>query len=57
MRLTSVGRKLLPVASNADLSSGVYLYRATGNLVVAMVVHGINNGVFLTLMILIPGFH
>ena len=33
------------------------IYRATGNLVVPMIVHAFNNGLFLSLMIAIPGFH
>lgn len=33
------------------------LYRASGNLVVPITVHAINNGVFLALMIAFPGFH
>jgi membrane protease YdiL (CAAX protease family) len=32
------------------------IYRATGNLVVPMLVHAANNGIFLSLMIAIPGF-
>ena len=32
-------------------------YRIGGNLVVPMIVHGLNNGIFLSLMIAIPGFH
>jgi membrane protease YdiL (CAAX protease family) len=32
-------------------------YRLTGNLVVPMIVHAANNGIFLSLMIAIPGFH
>ncbi|HLJ74263.1 MAG TPA: type II CAAX endopeptidase family protein [Thermoanaerobaculia bacterium] len=33
------------------------IYRATGNLVVPMIVHAVNNAIFLSLMIAIPGFH
>lgn len=32
-------------------------YRMSGNLVVPMIVHAVNNGIFLALMIAIPGFH
>ncbi|MBV8074624.1 MAG: CPBP family intramembrane metalloprotease [Candidatus Eremiobacteraeota bacterium] len=33
------------------------LYRASGNLVVPMLVHSANNLIFLSLMIAVPGFH
>jgi len=32
-------------------------YRASGNLIVPMIVHAANNAIFLSLMIIIPGFH
>lgn len=33
------------------------IYRASGNLVVPMLVHAANNAIFLSLMIAVPGFH
>ena len=47
---------LFPVLALFGTVQAVF-YRASGNLVVPMVVHGANNALFLSLMMTVPGFH
>ena len=47
---------LFPVLALFGMVQAAF-YRISGNLVVPMIVHGVNNAIFLSLMIAVPGFH